>query len=113
MRVPLTATFFAAEVTGDMQALLPLLTASATAYAVTVLIMRRSILTEKITRRGHHIVCEYDIDAFVLTRVRDVMTTPVESEPATTNADAGTVATDTNCRWRSSRPQPRRSADSG
>jgi CIC family chloride channel protein len=85
MRVPLTATFFAAEVTGNMQALLPLLTASATAYVITVLLMKRSILTEKITRRGHHIVCEYNIDSFVLTRVRDVMTTTVESVPATMN----------------------------
>ncbi|MEJ0050071.1 MAG: chloride channel protein [Methylovirgula sp.] len=83
MRVPLTATFFAAEVTGNMETLLPLLTASATAYAVTVLAMRRSILTEKITRRGHHIVCEYNIDSFVLTRIRDVMTIAVESVPAT------------------------------
>ncbi len=83
MRIPLTATFFAAEVTGNMQSLLPLLTASATAYVSTVLLMRRSILTEKIARRGHHIVCEYNTDSFVLTRVRDVMTTAVESVPAT------------------------------
>ena len=83
MRVPLTATFFAVELTGDLHALLPLLAACATAYAVTVLLMRRSILTEKITRRGHHLVCEYSIDSFALARVRDVMTYPVETLPAT------------------------------
>jgi chloride channel protein, CIC family len=83
MRVPLTATFFAVELTGNLHALLPLLTACATAYAVTVLLMRRSILTEKLTRRGHHLVCEYGVDSFALARVRDVMTRAVETLPAT------------------------------
>ncbi|MDR3408571.1 MAG: chloride channel protein [Methylovirgula sp.] len=83
MRVPLTATFFAVELTGNLHALLPLLTACATAYAVTVLLMRRSILTEKLTRRGHHLVREYSVDSFALTRVRDVMTRAVETLPAT------------------------------
>jgi CBS domain-containing protein len=66
-----------------MQALLPLMATTVTAYTVTILLMRRSILTEKITRRGHHIICEYNVDSFVLTRVRDVMTTNVETVPAT------------------------------
>ena len=43
------------------------------ALAVTVLIMKRSILTEKLARRGHHITREYSIDPFELSRVRDVM----------------------------------------
>ena len=82
MRSPLTATFFAVELTGDTHVLLPLFAACGVAHAVTVLLMRRSILTEKIARRGHHIVREYRIDPFALTRVRDVMTTPVETVPA-------------------------------
>ena len=59
MRAPLTATFFAVELTGNTHVLLPLIAACATAHAVTVLLMKRSILTEKIARRGHHIVREY------------------------------------------------------
>src|SRR5487761_337956 len=48
MRSPLTATFFAVELTGDTHVLLPLIAACGTAHAVTVLLMRRSILTEKV-----------------------------------------------------------------
>ena len=62
MRSPLTATFFAVELTGDTHVLLPLIAACGTAHAVTVLLMRRSILTEKIARRGHHLVREYRVD---------------------------------------------------
>ena len=82
MRAPLTATFFAAELTGNTHVLVPLIAACATAHAVTVLLMKRSILTEKIARRGHHIVREYRVDPFVLTRVGDVMTTEVETVPS-------------------------------
>jgi H+/Cl- antiporter ClcA len=83
MRAPLTATFFAVELTGNTHVLLPLIAACATAHAVTVLLMKRSILTEKIARRGHHLVREYRVDPFALTRVREVMTSEVESVPAT------------------------------
>jgi H+/Cl- antiporter ClcA len=82
MRAPLTATFFAVEITGNSHVLLPLIAACATAHAVTVLIMKRSILTEKVARRGHHLVREYRIDPFALTRVSDVMTTPVNAVAA-------------------------------
>jgi len=74
MRSPLTATFFAVELTGNTHVLLPLIAACGTAHAVTVLLMRRSILTEKLARRGHHLVREYRVDPFALTRVSDVMT---------------------------------------
>lgn len=83
MRAPLTATFFAVELTGNTHMLVPLIAACATAHAVTVLLMKRSILTEKVARRGHHLVREYRVDPFALTRVREVMTTKVESVPAT------------------------------
>jgi len=81
MRAPLTATLFAVELTGDVGALLPVLAACVFAYGVTVLLLKRSILTEKIARRGHHISREYRVDPFDLLRVRDVMTTPVETLP--------------------------------
>ncbi len=78
MRAPLTGTFFAVELTGDLSALLPLLAATVSAYAVTVLVLRRSILTEKIARRGQHITREYGIDPFELTRARDIMIVDVD-----------------------------------
>jgi H+/Cl- antiporter ClcA len=82
MRAPLTATFFAVELTGNTHIMLPLLTASIAAFTLTVLVMKRSILTERIARRGLHLTREYGIDPFLDTRVRDVMTAPVDTLPA-------------------------------
>jgi H+/Cl- antiporter ClcA/CBS domain-containing protein len=83
MRAPLTATFFAVELTGNTHVLVPLITACSAAHVVTVLLMKRSILTEKIARRGLHLTREYRVDPFALTRVSQVMTTNVETVPET------------------------------
>jgi CBS domain-containing protein len=53
------------------------------AFAVTALIMPRSILTEKLARRGHHITREYSIDLFEFARVRDVMDQKAPMVPGT------------------------------
>jgi CBS domain-containing protein len=82
MRAPLTATAFAVELTGDIHMLTPLLTATVTAYALTVLLLKRSILTEKIARRGQHITREYGVDPYELTRVEDIMVKNVDTLPA-------------------------------
>ncbi|SFM20631.1 chloride channel protein [Methylobacterium pseudosasicola] len=74
---PLTGVVFAVEVTGDVAALAPLLAATMAAYAVTVLLLKRSILTEKIARRGQHVTREYGIDPYDLARVEAVMTRDV------------------------------------
>jgi CBS domain-containing protein len=79
MRAPLMATVFAFGLTHDSNALLPLLATSATAYGFTVLTMRRSILTEKIARRGHHIYREYGIDPLERQFVEEVMTREVRT----------------------------------
>lgn len=78
MRAPLTGAIFAVELTGNFALLPHLLAASAAAYMVTVLLLRRSILTEKIARRGQHISREYAIDPYTLTRVGDVMIREVD-----------------------------------
>ncbi|CAN7765983.1 chloride channel protein [Ensifer sp. NM-2] len=83
MRAPLTGTFFAIEITGDLESLIPLLSATIAAYAVTVLLLRRSILTEKIARRGQHITREYGVDPFESTRARDIMVNTVDTLAAT------------------------------
>ncbi len=78
MRAPLTSTLFAMELTGNSHLLLPLLVASVAAFAVTVVLMRRSILTERIARRGRHITREYAIDPYLQLRVAEIMTTPAD-----------------------------------
>jgi chloride channel protein, CIC family len=82
MRSPLTAMVFAVELTRDFNLFPALLIGSVAALGVTVLIMRRSILTEKLARRGHHITREYSIDPFELARVGDVMDRDVPTVPS-------------------------------
>ena len=82
MRAPLTGALFAVELTGDLPALPALLGATVAAYAVTVLLLRRSMLTEKIARRGQHITREYGVDPYELARVGEIMTREVESLPS-------------------------------
>jgi H+/Cl- antiporter ClcA len=84
MRAPLTATVFALGLTDDSNALLPLLATSATAYGFTVLTMRRSILTERIARRGYHIYREYSVDPLERHAVQEVMTRDVRTIAAAT-----------------------------
>jgi chloride channel protein, CIC family len=82
MRSPLTAMIFAVELTHDFNLFPALLIGSVAALGVTVLLMRRSILTEKLARRGHHITREYSIDPFEFARVRDVMDHEIPVVPA-------------------------------
>ncbi|MGE0398451.1 MAG: chloride channel protein [Kofleriaceae bacterium] len=74
MRSPLTGILFAAEVTHDFGALLPISIAVVVAHGFTVLFLKRSILTEKLVRRGYHITREYQIDPLEVLFVRDVVT---------------------------------------
>ncbi len=77
MRSPFTAIIFALELTHDTNALLPLLIAVVIAHGFTVLVMRRSILTEKVSRRGYHLSREYATDPLEILFVREVMRTNV------------------------------------
>jgi CBS domain-containing protein len=77
MRSPFTGIIFAVELTHDQNMLLPLTIAVAVAHAFTVLVLPRSILTEKVARRGFHVSREYAIDELEILFVRDVMTTDV------------------------------------
>ncbi len=84
LRTPLTAVVFALETTHDINALLPLLISCCTAYMLTVLVLKRSILTEKVARRGHHLICEYTTDPFETLRAGDIMVRQVETLGAET-----------------------------
>ncbi len=78
-RSPFTSIIFAVELTHSVGSLFALLVACTLAHLVSVLTLKRSILTEKVARRGHHITREYEIDPLSAMLVRDVMsnqTTP-------------------------------------
>lgn len=83
MRAPLTASIFAVELTGRFDALPVTAAASVAAYAIAVLVLRRSILTEKIARRGRHLSQEYAVDPLSLVRVAQIMTPTPATLPAT------------------------------
>jgi CIC family chloride channel protein len=82
MRSPLTGVIFALELTHDINVLLPLLVASVIAHAFTVLVLKRSILTEKVARRGYHLSREYAVDPLEILFVRDAMRTNLVAFPS-------------------------------
>jgi H+/Cl- antiporter ClcA len=71
--VPLTAILFSLELTHALPALLPVMLACTASYLVTSLFMPRSILTEKLSRRGYHLSREYGIDPLEMITVSEVM----------------------------------------
>ena len=81
MRSPLTGIVFAIELTHDLNMLLPLLVAVTIAHGFTVLTLGRSILTEKIARRGFHMSREYALDPLEITFAREVMRTDIIALP--------------------------------
>ena len=76
-RSPLTAIVFTFELTHDTGSLLPLLVTCSIAHLFSTLILKRSILTEKVARKGFHVVREYAVDPLEALFVRDVMETQV------------------------------------
>lgn len=81
MRSPFTGIIFALELTHDFSALLPLVVAVTVAHGATVLWLRRSILTEKLSRRGFHVGREYAVDPLELVVASEVMQTTVAVLP--------------------------------
>lgn len=71
--VPLTAILFMLEVTRCLPALLPVSVGCLAAYIVTSLLMPRSILTEKLSRRGYHLTREYGTDPLETVSLLEVM----------------------------------------
>jgi chloride channel protein, CIC family len=82
MRAPFTSIVFAFELTHDANVFLPLLVSSVIAHGFTVLTLKRSILTEKVARRGFHLSREYAIDPLEILFVHEVMRTKVVVLPA-------------------------------
>jgi CIC family chloride channel protein len=88
MRSPFTGIIFALELTHDVNMLLPLLVAVTIAHAFTVLSLKRSILTEKVARRGYHLTREYAIDPLEILFAREVMRTNISAIPVDASIDA-------------------------
>jgi chloride channel protein, CIC family len=82
MRSPFTGVIFALELTHDVNMLVPLLAAVTIAHGFTVLTLRRSILTEKVSRRGYHLSREYSTDPLEILFVREVMRSNIVAFPA-------------------------------
>ncbi|HKR08858.1 MAG TPA: chloride channel protein [Gemmatimonadaceae bacterium] len=87
MRSPFTGVVFILELTHDVNMLLPLLVAVTLAHGFTVLFLRRSILTEKVARRGFHLSREYAVDPLEILFAKEVMHPDVTVLPVTSSSD--------------------------
>jgi H+/Cl- antiporter ClcA/predicted transcriptional regulator len=67
----LASIVFTFEITKQSMELLPLLAGCSTAYLVSLLLMRSSIMTEKLARRGTQVRTEYSADFLDRVLVRD------------------------------------------
>ena len=90
--VPLTAILFSLELTHAVAGVLPLALACTAAYLVTSLVMPRSIMTEKIARRGFHLSREYGVDPLEMVTVSEVMTkVPADAKPAAKEGESSAL----------------------
>ena len=102
LRSPLTGIVFTLELTHAWPALLPVVIASISGYAVSVLALDRSILTEKIARRGLHLTSDYTTDPLETFFVNDVVRPGSPPVPV-----VGTVTTEDTLRHAAtSSPRP-------
>jgi H+/Cl- antiporter ClcA len=92
LRSPLTAIIFAIELTHNVDMMYPISLATFIAFGFTVVVMKRSILTEKVSRRGYHISHEYSADPLELLLVREAMTPVPPPTPAPSNGHAAPPA---------------------
>lgn len=84
MRSPLTGVIFSLELTHLWNALLPIVVSASIAYLISALLLKRSVLTEKVARRGFHLTREYSVDPLEVMFVREVMNTRLITLPADT-----------------------------
>ncbi len=81
-RATFTAMVFVFELTRDYDVILPLMLATVIADLVADVLMRDSIMTEKLTRRGLRVHTDYEVDPFRTVPISDIMTTPLATLPA-------------------------------
>src|SRR6185312_13732629 len=73
MRSPFTSIVFTIELTHSTDMFLPLLITVTLAHLISVLTLKRSILTEKVARRGFHVLREYAVEPLEVLFAEDVM----------------------------------------
>jgi CIC family chloride channel protein len=73
IRAPLTGIVFPLELTHEWRMLVPCLIGSLSAYLLSALALKRSVLTERIARRGFHLSQEYSTDPLEMLLVAEVM----------------------------------------
>ena len=78
---PLTSVVLSVELTHNYALMLPLLAAAVAAHAFTVLFQKRSILTERLSRRGHHLSREYSVDPLEAMTVSEIMQSDTDDLP--------------------------------
>lgn len=91
MRAPFTATIFTMETTHNWSLLLPVLVASVAGMVVTVLWIPRSILTEKVARRGVHVAREYAVHPMESQAAQDIMVPKAEVRVWPANMEASSA----------------------
>jgi H+/Cl- antiporter ClcA len=87
-RAPFAAIVFLFELTRDYDAILPLMAATVLADLVARRLLRESIMTEKLARRGLQVPSAFHVDVLRSTRVSAVMSTEVRTLPAGLALDA-------------------------
>ncbi len=86
-RALLTSVIFAIETTGQSNALLPLLAACIASFVVSYLLMKNTIMTEKIARRGVATPNEYGPDILSMIKVKQVLKPNHENAAALKNIE--------------------------
>lgn len=86
-RAPFAAIVFLFELTRDYDAILPLMAATVLADLVARRLLRESIMTEKLARRGLQVPNAFHVDVLRSTRVGTVMSTPAQTLPAGLDID--------------------------
>lgn len=81
-RALLASVVFAFETTRSIAGLLPLLGGCTASYLLSAYMMRTTIMTEKIERRGVRVPAEYSADFLDQVPVREVLSQPVVTLPA-------------------------------
>ncbi|MCQ4079143.1 chloride channel protein [Streptomyces sp. RB6PN25] len=91
MRSPLTGIVFCLELTHEINAIIPMVITASSAYLLSVIVLKRSVLTEKIARRGLHLTREYSVDPLEVHLVRHIETPHVAAFTADQTAAEATA----------------------
>jgi len=82
-RAPFTAFVFAFELTGDTGAILPLMIGGASADVACRFLLKQSIMTERLARRGLNVPQDYEADPLRRITVGTAMAIAVDTVPRT------------------------------